>query len=196
MFKDFDVNIIDEYLKEKFPVVLKFKFNGLMLLRGGTLRDLIMGKNDSKDLDFVLLTQGKWNMEEFIQKYNIEVLKASSRGIGYKLKYNDVTVDMFCTNDLYKSAHLSTDFLFYDINRKILIPIGIKQSIKKNIIYDYRYQQYYKTKKRVEKSKKFLTYLNHKKKPRVIYKYNRPYYLFLALCKKIKRHFRRDPNVK
>ena len=122
MFKDFDVNEIDKVLKEKFNIIFDFDFDGLLLLLG-SVKDIITKKNNIKDLDFSLLTTSKGNIEEFIKKNNLK----SKRNIyhGYKINYNNIEIDITYVNDLYDAGHLSTDYLFYDVKRKILIPIGM-----------------------------------------------------------------------
>lgn len=194
MFKDFDTSIIDKYLKEKFPIIFDLKFDGLMLLVGGTVKDLMMGKENSKDLDFTLLTQREGNVLEFINKYHLDVYGTIENG--YKIKYNDIFISIKVLHDLYYAGHLSTDYLFYDINRKMLIPIGIKKAIRKNQIIDYYYQGYYRPKYRMEKAKEFLTYLNGKKKHRVKYKYNRLFNILKSFLCNPKKLFMRNKNVK
>lgn len=190
MFKDFDVNIIDNYLKEKFPIVLEFEFDGLMLLIGGTIKDLMMGKKNSRDIDFTLLTQKKGNLDEFIKKYQLNVIATITNGCA--IKYNDTYICIKTLNDLYYSGHLSTDYLFYDIKRKQLIPIGIKKCIEKNTITDYCYKGYYKPKRRLKKAKEFLYYLNGNKKPKVKRKYNLVFNLFLSFIKHPTKLFKRS----
>ena len=181
MFKDFDVNKIDIFLKNSFPMIFDFEFDGLLLLIGGTVKDIIMGKEDIKDLDFTLYTNGKGNVLEFINKYHLK----SKRNIyrGYKITYNKLDIDITAINDLYEAGHLNTDFLFYDIKRKVLIPIGIKKAVVENKIIDYYYQGYFRPKERIKKAREFLYFMNKKGGAKLKYAYNRPLYVFKALLK-------------
>ena len=188
MFKDFDTTIIDKYLKNNFPQILEYSFDGLMLLIGGTIKDLIMGKNKSKDLDFTLITQKEGNVKEFIKKYKLNVIKEINDG--YVIKYNNIYISIKTLSCFCDAVHLNTDHLYYDIKRKQLIPIGIKYAIEKNIIIDYYYHGYYRPKKRIKKAKIFLNYLNHKKNSKVKYKYNRIYYLLRSFIKHPQKLFK------
>ena len=181
MFNDFNPEIIDKFLKEKFPLIFDFSFNGWLLLIGGTVKDIIMGKEDIKDLDFTLYTNGRGNIEEFIRKYHLR----SKRNIyrGYKISYHGLDIDMTACNDLYEAGHLSTDFLFYDVKRKVLIPIGIKKAIETNKIIDYYYQGYFRPKERLRKAREFLYFMNKKGGAKLKYAYNRFFSLIKAFLK-------------
>ena len=192
MFKDFDVNIIDKYLKEKFPIVFNFDFDGLLLLHGSTIPNLMMGKKESRDLDFTLLTFSEGNIQEFIDKYKIEVVRKLKNG--YRLKYKGTQIDIKVEPDLNLPGSLNTDRLFYDIKRKILIPIGIKHAIEKNEIVEYTYNGFFRPRQRMKNAKIFLTFLNHKKHHKVKYKYNRIHCLiksFINNPQKIFKKYRR-----
>ena len=188
MFKDIDVNKIDNFLKDKFDIIFDFEFDGLLLLIGGTVKDLIMGRDNIKDLDFTLYTTNKGNIEEFIKKYHLK----SKRNIyrGYKINYKGMDIDITTCNDLYDAGHLSTDFLFYDVKRKKLIPIGIKKSIQENRIIDYYYQGYFRPKERIKKAKNFLYFMNKKGGAKLRYRYNRIFYLLKALFKHPEKTYR------
>ncbi len=133
MFENIDINKLDKSIRELFPMIYDFEFNGLILLFGGSIKDIIMNK-PIKDLDFVLLTTKDGEIEKYIDKYDLKFKRNIYKG--YKITYNGLDVDLTCTSDLYDAGHLSTDFLFYDIKRKVLIPMGIKNTIK-NILQIY-----------------------------------------------------------
>ena len=150
MFEKEIINKLDDLIKTKFPQILNFKFDGIILLIGGAIKDVIMDK-PIKDLDFTLLTNGKGNVLEFIKHNNFKYKKNKYRG--YKIIHKNIEIDIDTTNDLLDVGHLNTDFLFYDAMRKQLIPIGIKQAINKKIIYEYYYQGYKIPQKRIKKAK-------------------------------------------
>ena len=181
MFKDFNPEIIDKYLKENFPIILDFEFDGWLLLIGGTVKDIIMGKDNIKDLDFTLYTTGRGNIEEFIKKNHLKSRRNIYRG--YKITYHNLDIDITVCNDLYEAGHLSTDFLFYDVKRKTLIPIGIKKSVETNKIIDYYYQGYFRPKERLRKAREFLYFMNKKGGAKLKYSYRRPLSLLKAFFK-------------
>lgn len=186
MFENIDLNKLDKSIRKLFPVIYEFEFNGLILLFGGSIKDIIMNK-PIKDLDFVLLTTKDGEIERFIDKYDLKFKKNIYKG--YKIKYNGLDIDLTCTDDLYDAGHLSTDFLFYDIKRKILIPMGIKNTIRKNVVIEYYYQSYFRTKVRVKKAKKFVEFLSEdKKRVKIKRRYNRVYEL-------IKSFFRHPSKI-
>lgn len=182
MFSEEDANKIDEYLHKNFNIIYDFKFNGLILLLGGAVKDLIMGRSVN-DLDFTLLTQGEDNIKEFLDKYKIKYTLTPYRKV-YRFFYNGIQIDINKTDDLYYTGNLSTDMLFYDIKNRQFIPIGIRQAIEKNEVIDYYYQGYFQIQKRIRKAKKFINYINkNNENVRVKYKYNRFIKLLIAFLK-------------
>lgn len=182
MFNKEDAEKIDKVLKEKFSIIFDFNFDGLILLYGGAVKEIIMGKQ-WKDLDFVLLTQSEGNVKEFLDKYKIryEITKYSG---AYVFSYNGVPADIYITNDLYSCGNLNTDKLFYDIKRKQLIPIGIKYALNENEIVEIYYDGYFKIKQRIKKAKTFINFMNkNNKKIKVRYKYNRFFKLIISFFK-------------
>ena len=175
MFKDFDINIIDKYLKEKFPIIFDFKFDGLILLYGDIIKDLIMGEDTTEKLDLVLLTQSAGNIRDFINKYHIEIVQKLDSE--YELKYDKILINIKRVEDLYYCSSLNTDRLFYDIKRKIFIPIGLEYAISRNEIVEYRPFIHHKRYDYYKKNKDFLSFLNGRKHHKIRYKYSRIKYL-------------------
>lgn len=194
MFSKDDVEKIDRVLREKFNIIFDFEFDGLILLAGGAVKEIIMGK-PWKDLDFVLLTQNKGNAKEFLDKYKIKY-KIAKYSRAYLFSYQGVPADIYTTNDLYSVGNLNTDKLFYDIKRKQLIPIGIECAIKEKKIVEIYYDGYFKIKQRRKKAQIFLNYMNkNNKKVKVKYNYNRFFKLFISLLKspyKLLNFFRKE----
>jgi len=198
MFTKEQINKIDKFLHENFEIMFEFEFNGLLLLMGGAVKGFIMD-TPIRDFDFVVLTQENDNILEFIRKYKLKY--KINPGHGYTINYNNFLIGLSSTNDLSKVGILSTDFLFYDIHRKQLIPIGIKNSIKKRKIIDVgyfgypRYEQRVRLKKRKEFAKKFVQFMNNdNKRVRVVRKnkyFRRMFFGFLRNPFKIKKLFRR-----
>ena len=59
---------LDKLIKEKFNIILEYKFEGRLLLYGGAIRSIILNQKIN-DLDFVILTQKKCEILNFIKKY-------------------------------------------------------------------------------------------------------------------------------
>lgn len=156
-------NKIDEFIKEKFPIIYEYDFDGLVFLFGGTARSLIMGV-EIKDLDFVILTQNKCQIINFIKKYKLEYILNSFGG--YKITFNNFVIDMFSTNDLIDAVRYNIDMMFYDIHRHIFISFGAIRAIEKNRIIEVNNNKLplYCDIFRIKKLVKFLRFVNPKKK--------------------------------
>lgn len=188
---------LDKHLREKLDIIYEFDFNGLLLLRGGAIKSVIMD-TEIKDYDFVLHTFEGENIMEFINKYDVEFIEKNK--YEYKFLYNGVQVGINPTDDLSNST-LNTDFLFFDIHRKQFIPFGIKQAITKRqvIVYEYlgypRYEKRINLKERIQVAKNFIQFMNKdNKRVRVIRKDKRYRRMLLGFIKnpsKIKKLFRR-----
>ena len=151
------------------------------MLFGGAVKDLIMDK-PINDLDLILLTQDRDNIKFFFKKNRINYKENKYKG--YNFYYNNIKIDISSTNDLYKVGALNTDRLFYDVNNKQFIPIGIDSAIKKSTIVEYYYQGYFKGLKRIKKAKQFINFMNKNNLSiKVKYKYNRLFYLIIGVFK-------------
>lgn len=202
MFNQELANKIDSFLRKNLDIMFDFEFNGLLLLRGGAIKGFIMDTK-IKDYDFVLLTQEKDNIMDFINTHNVEFLGKDSRE--YKFTYNNLKIGINPTNDLSYIASLNIDFLFYDVHRKQFIPIGISKALKKRkiIVYGYfgfpRYEQRVALKNRIKVGQEFVQFLTKSnKKVKVVRKnkyYKRLLIGFLKNPSKIKKLFRGKNNV-
>ena len=172
---------IDNNLHENVSIIFDYDFNGLLLLWGGAIKSLIMDI-PIRDYDFVLLTQEEDNVLEFIQKNNLDY--SDNFGYGYSFCYNGNSIGISPKNDLFDCS-LNTDLLFYDVYRKQMIPIGIKNAIVTRSVIILRYDGYPKRlkrvhfKKRVGDAKKMIMFFSpYKKRVKVVgnFKY------FIRLC--------------
>ena len=194
MFTKEMIDKIDKFLHDNLDIIFNFEFNGLLFLWGGAIKSIIMD-TPVNDIDFVLLTQEEDNILEFIKKNKIDY-KCPFIGV---YNFNNYMVDLALKNDLHNYGY-STDLIFYDVNRKQIIPIGVKQSIKKRIIINYDYRGYQNVKRRKHKkkrlidAKKFIQFMNKdNKRVRVVRKnnyYRRMFIGFLKHPSKIKKLFR------
>lgn len=197
MFTKEMVDKVDKFLHENFEIMFEFEFNGLLLLWGGAIKSLIMDA-PVNDVDFVLLTNEKDNILDFIKKYKLEY-RMKNENV-YEIKYNDYLIDLSANNDLFCHGY-NTDLIFYDIHRKQFLPFGIKQALIKRQVIVYGYQGYPRVEKRqhmknrLDIAKKFIQFMNNdNKRVRVIRK-NKYYRCmligFLKQPSKIKKLFRR-----
>jgi len=159
-------NKLDNLIKEKFPIIYDYKFNGIVLLCGGALRNIFMNLSVN-DLDFIVVTQNSLEIINFIKKFNLSYRK-NSFGV-YKINYNNFIIDMYAACDLYDAVLYDVDMLFYDINKHQMINCGAIHAIKNNTITTINKdkQPLYIDKKRIKKIKHFIIYITKKNKVKV-----------------------------
>lgn len=135
MFSKKGIEKIDKYLHATFPQIYEFNFDGIVLLYGGAIKNIIMNEK-VKDLDFLILGDGNDKILEFIDynkfKFRLNALQ------GYKIITN-IEVDICARYDLHEVGRYSADLLFYDINRKQLLSFSFTNSVNKKTIFDYYY---------------------------------------------------------
>lgn len=191
MFDKDLVNKIDKFLHKNLDIVFKFEFNGLLLLGSNALKGFIMDKSITM-YDFFVLTQTEDNILEFIKKYKLKY-KINSDCV-YTTEYNGLCIQLKSTNDLYKVCELNTDFLFYDVHRKQLLPFGIKLALEKRRVIEYRCfdclskedKQVLLQKKKI--AKEFIQFLNNdNKKVRVVRKKRGFWESFMRIVNKSKK---------
>lgn len=188
MLSNIDLNKIEKVIKDNFSIIYDYKFNGLVLLYGGAIRDIIMNK-EVHDFDFVILSQSDSGIKEFINKYKLEY-SINIFG-GYKINYNGVEVDIFSTDDLLDCADYDADLLFYDIDKKILIPCGPIHAYETRTITEINNDKeaLFVYKKRLNKLIEFIKYITGSNR-RVKVKMN----IFLKKYKLLKRIIRYKIN--
>jgi len=158
---------IDDFVKEKFPLIYEYNFDGILLLYGGVIRNLIMDL-PVKDLDFIILTQEKCQIIDFVKKYRLKY--TINAGGGYKISYNDFGVDISSYNDLLDAAVYDADLIFYDVHNHMFISCGAIESFNKRVITEVNTDKepIYSDKFRIKKIIKFIKHItNNKKKVKV-----------------------------
>lgn len=121
-----DSKLIDSYLKEKIEFIYT-DFLSEIYLVGGAVRNLLMNKNP-KDIDIVVLSDSDEEIISLINKYNLKYKKNSFNG--YKIYYQDIEIDIWNSNDLYKCIEYNVEGLFYNIKHQLFIPFGFYQAIE------------------------------------------------------------------
>ena len=145
---------LDKLIKERFNIILEYNFEGRIFLFGGAIRSILLGE-EIKDLDFVILTQGKCEILKFINKYNLEYT-INIFG-GYKIKHNGTDIDICSVNDLIEVTRYNIDGIFYDINNQIFIPCGLFESLEKREIIEFKnVKKIFYDHKRIKKLVKFV----------------------------------------
>lgn len=152
-----DSKIIDKYLKNNLDIIYNH-FNSNIYLLGGSIKDLLLG-NSPRDIDIIVLCDNDREIKSLIEKYKIEYVKNHFNG--YKLKYNNLEIDIWNTNDFYKCIQYNFDGLFYDIKNKIFLPFGFYDTLESknlkeinpNITKNRTTQDLEKEKNRKEKAK-------------------------------------------
>lgn len=157
MLSNINSDMFDQFIKNNFPIIYEYKFNGIILLLGGAIRSIILNEK-IKDIDFVLLTQKKDNIRGFINNFNLDFEKNFMGG--YKIHYNDLEIDIFSVNDLFDAVHYDTDFLFYDLDNHMLISCGSLNSYKKRTIKEVNRSHSLGKSEKI-RTKKLIKYIKH-----------------------------------
>lgn len=156
MFSSKDVQKIDDYLHATFPQIYEFDFGGIVLLYGGTIKNIIMNEK-VKDLDFLILGDSDNKIIEFIDNYKFDYRMNAMRG--FKILAN-IDVDISECHDLHEIGRYSTNLLFYDINRRQILSFGFVNSVQKSTLFDYYYfnQALSQTINHEKKAKRYIKY--------------------------------------
>lgn len=181
---------LDKLIKEKFDIILEYDFEGIIFLFGGAIRSALLGE-EIKDLDFVILTQGKCEVFDFINKYNLQY-RNNIFGAP-KIFYKGTEIDMFSVDDLLEAAQYNVDMLFYDIKQHIFIPCGLFNAFKTRQIAELKnianHRHLYWNGKRRKKLVKYVKRITNSNK-RVKIKKNKfqdMCIIIKAIIKKMKR---------
>ena len=118
---------IQKYIHEKFDIIFDYPFEGRVFLYGGTIRSLMLDKKVN-DLDFVILTQDKCQVNDFIRQYKLDY---TINGFGgTKIKYNGIDIDIYSGTDLKEATSYNIDSLFYDIHNNNFVVCGVFDAFK------------------------------------------------------------------
>ena len=180
---------IDKLIKEKFGIIYEYKFEGIVLLYGGTIKNVIMNSK-IKDFDFVILTQGKCEVLDFIKKFKLRYTR--NAGGGYKILWEDFSIDMFSVDDLLSAGIYDMDMLFYDIENHLFIPCGALRAIDNRTITEVNSDKepIFSNKLRLKKIIKFMKYATKNDK-RVKVKQNKVLWELKMLRKRIKLNIKK-----
>lgn len=192
MFNKEIASKIDALIKEKFPIIYDYEFDGIVLLYGGAIKNVIMDTS-VHDLDFAVLTQGQGQILDFIYKYKLSYTK--NAGGGYKIFYNGFAIDICAYNDLLDTAIYDIDLLFYDINKRLFITCGAVSAVENRKITEVNDEKnpLYSNKARLKKLIKFVKYVSGNKK-RVRVEQNRIKWQYKMLKRKIQVTFDKTIN--
>lgn len=168
-----DHNIIDAYLHNNLEIIYD-NFTSSIYLIGGSIKDLVLNQ-EVRDIDIVVLSDDDSEIKSFIDKYNLQYQKNNFNG--YKIKYGDLEIDIWNSNDLYKCIIYNYDGLFYDIKNSLFIPFGFFDAIetkelkqlkanineKRQIVNNLTRKRDEERKQKILKSMRLLGDINEKK---------------------------------
>ncbi len=114
--------VLQNFLKANFNEIFEhFNADTQIYLLGGAIYDILYGRQP-KDLDIVLLSTERTDIDDFIKSYG---LSYTLNSFGYpKIEHNGLHIDFWNTDDLYKAIQYNVDGLFYDIMNNSIIPFG------------------------------------------------------------------------
>ena len=185
MFNKEITSKLDNIINNKFNIIYNYQFDGIVMLLSGCIRSTIMNL-PPRDLDFVILTQGKCQIIDFIHKFKLEYTRNAAGG--YKILYNDCKIDIFTVNDLIDAAAFDSELLFYDINRHMFISCGAFRSFENRTIHriNNKIMLLYGDQARLKKIIKFIKYISNSNK-RVKVRQNELLWRYKLFIKRIKR---------
>lgn len=115
---------LDDCIKSNFNLIYAISMFYQTYLIGGAIRDVMINKKP-RDLDFVIYCNNEKVIDDFIKKFiDMYNLKYSLNHFnGYKIKYNNIDIDLWYTKDLFNSIEYNADGLLYDIESHSLISL-------------------------------------------------------------------------
>ena len=123
---------IDSYINKSFNCLYKHDFESEIYLIGGAVRSLLIDKTP-KDLDVVIVSDSSKEIEDFIEKFNLNYSKNSFGG--FKISHNGIQVDIWATNDLFKAIQYNLDGLFYNLKTKKITSMGYFDGIENKKLF-------------------------------------------------------------
>lgn len=151
-------SFIADFLNNNFKEVLGVNNKDVQIyLLGGAIKDLTQNITP-KDIDIVFLTSDSSFLDDFINNNNFNYNKNSFGG--YKINHNELIIDMWATNDLYKTIEYNLDGLFYDIKNNLIIPFGFIDGVEtKRLFYINENNKHPLKEMELERRKKLKKYI-------------------------------------
>ena len=190
MINKIDTKKLDNLINKKFPIIYKYNFDGLLLLYGGAIKDTLTGGN-TKDLDFVILSQKECQIKKFLSKYKLNYKKNVFGG--YKINYKNTEIDICTTDDLLNVMRYDIDGMFYDIQKQQMILCGPERAYKEMMITEVNATEFFDI-NRLKKLKRHIQKINKSSK-RVKVRQNIFTIIYIKIKKEIKRIFKGRQKV-
>lgn len=134
VIKDDSVSLeekIKNYIKDNFNIINDMAKEMPIYLVGGSIRSLILSL-EPKDLDFIVLgCEYNDKLLELINKFNMNY--SYNKFGGYKIKYNNIVVDIWTNNDLFSSVEYNGDGIFYYVNDGVIVSLTFDDFIKNGV---------------------------------------------------------------
>ena len=146
--------LIKKYLINNFNLI--FSIDEPVFLLGGAIKDIIYN-NIVKDLDFVVLSDNTDSIEKLINDNNLQYTKNSFDG--YKIKYNNLYIDIWSAQDLYDCIQYNFDGLFYDIKNDSILSFGYINSINDKLIELNNKRNHPSSARKLERLEKITNYI-------------------------------------
>jgi hypothetical protein len=147
---------IDKYLEMYFPVIYQYKFDGIPYLLGGAVKDILLD-NTPKDIDITVYSILHNNTKKFVDTFSLDYNMNNFNG--FKINYNNTSIDMWDTNDLLKVVQYNLDGLLYDINQHVLLSFGFIKGLEDNEIFKVNGFTHPNKNREFERLNKLKTYM-------------------------------------
>lgn len=122
---------IQKYLFRHCPFLYTISSLAPIYLVGGGIRDLILA-TVPKDLDFVVL--GSEHLNLLWQLFECYQINPTLNHLGgYKFRYQDTTIDIWCTEDLFSAMQYNGDGLFFSLSSNTLISFTFDDFLKNGL---------------------------------------------------------------
>lgn len=122
---------LKRYLTNHFYPAYTIALLAPVYLVGGAIRDLMYAKHP-KDLDIVVIGKEHkdWVLEVF-DKFNIKY--TYNKFGSYKIKYDDTTIDLWLSDDLFDSIQYNVDGIIFDLRTNSLLSLTFNDFINNGI---------------------------------------------------------------
>lgn len=137
MFNKNDCINLKNFIFDNFPDIFHFAESDdfCIYMSGGAVKDVI-NQTRPKDLDFVILSYDNNHdyVCDFIKTLPHTYTISKNKFNGTKINNGKTQIDIWQTNDLYKSVEYNLDGLFYDIRQNKLISFGYVHGIENSVL--------------------------------------------------------------
>lgn len=168
LFDDEPFDKISFYLKANFPEIYDHDFNGTVYLCGGAVKDIILGHEPIKDLDFVIYDPDSKHDNTDILKFakDNNFLIINNYFGDLKLIRQDYSqkIDIWHITNFRNAMKYNMDGLFYDIQKRTFTSIEFMSGLKKGILLPVNNAFNESDERNYRRVNKFMNYLSCRKR--------------------------------